>query len=135
VIPRATHYTRLGVAPEATEEEIRAAAAGLVARLKACGASEEAISEAHGLNLESRAARAAYDAQHPPLPLMRLESTWNPVFDDRATCLAVLRRQLEAFLHHAGETVHRPDDTTRSDFTTDFTPTPLLDTQEPRLIS
>lgn len=130
VFPRATHYTLLGIAPEATTAEIRAAAATHVARLKESGASEEAIAEANGLNLESNKFRAAYDAQHPPLPLMRLESTWDPVFDDRATCLAALRRELEAFLRDKGETVHHPDDTTRTDFTTDFTPTPLLDPPE-----
>ncbi|TYK43648.1 hypothetical protein [Actinomadura decatromicini] len=130
VIPRSTLYAQLGVAPEATRGEIRAATNRLVARLKADGADEKTISETPGLNLEKGEARAAYDAQHPPLPLMRLEPAWAPVFDDRAACLAALRRELEAFLLDAGEAVYFPDDTTRTDFTADFTPTPLLDGPE-----
>jgi hypothetical protein len=131
VLPRATHYARLGIAPEATNAEVRVAAAAYVADLRDSGADEHAIAEAHALNLENAEARAAYDAQHPPLPLMRLECTWDPVFDDRATSLAVVRREVEAFLRNSGATVHHPDDTTRADFTADFTPTPLLDPQEP----
>jgi hypothetical protein len=131
VIPRSTHYARLGVAPEATADEIRAAAAKLEDRLRARGATAEEFAEAHAVNLESPQERAAYDAAHPPLPLMRLEPTWNPVFDDKTACLAVLRRELERFLLSAGETVHHPADTTRTDFTADFTPTPMLDAQEP----
>ncbi|TYB43956.1 hypothetical protein [Actinomadura chibensis] len=130
VFPRSTQYARLGVAPEATAGEIRAATNRLAARLKAGGADEETISEMTGLDLEKGEAREAYDAQHPPLPLMRLEPAWAPVFDDRAACLAALRRELEAFLLDAGETVYFPDDTTRTDFTADFTPTPLLDSPE-----
>jgi hypothetical protein len=120
----------LGVAPEATAEEIRAAAARLVAHLRARGASDEEMSEAHSLNLENTTTRTEYDVRHPPLSLMRLEPTWDPVFDDRAACLAVLRRELEDFLRQAGETVYHPVDTTRTDFTADFTPTSLLDGNE-----
>jgi hypothetical protein len=127
VIPRSTQYARLGVAPEATADEIRAAAARLGKALRDSGASPEEMAEAHRANLDSEEARAAYDARHPPLSLLRLEPTWDPVFDDRATCLAVLRRELEAFLRRTGEAVHHPVDTTRTDFTADFTPTPLLD--------
>ena len=125
--PRANRYTQLGIAPEATAAEVRAATDRYVARLKAAGASDDAIAEAHALSLEKPDARAAYDAEHPPLPLLRLEPAWDPVFDDRATSLAALRRVLERFLLDAGEMVHHPDDTTRTDFTADFRPTPLLD--------
>jgi hypothetical protein len=131
VFPRDSHYALLGIAPEATAAEVRAAVAGYVARLRAGGADEGAVARAHGLDLESGEARAAYDARHPPLPLMRLEPTWDPVFDDRATCLAALRREVESFLLAGGEAVHHPDDATRADFTADFTPTPLLDGREP----
>ncbi|MET7688621.1 hypothetical protein ABZT06_11675 [Streptomyces sp. NPDC005483] len=127
VVPRSTEYTRLGVPPEATADEIRAAAARYDALLQARGASDEEIAAAHAVNLESTEARAAHDARHPPLPLLRLEPTWEPVLDDRAVGMTVLRRETEAFLRAAGEDVHHPTDTTRTDFTGDFTRTHLLD--------
>jgi hypothetical protein len=131
VVPQANRYAQLGIAPEATAAEVRAATDRYVARLKAAAASEDAIAEAHALSLEKSDARAAYDAEHPPLPLLRLEPAWDPVFDHRATSLAALRRELERFLLDAGEMVHHPDDTTRTDFTADFRPTPLLDGEQP----
>ncbi|MEV1077561.1 hypothetical protein AB0I98_04800 [Streptomyces sp. NPDC050211] len=127
VVPRSTEYTRLGVPPEATAEEIRAAAARYDALLLARGASEDEIAAAHAVNLENAEARAAHDARHPPLPLLRLEPTWEPVLDDRDVGMTVLRREIEAFLSAAGEDVHHPSDTTRTDFTGDFTRTHLLD--------
>jgi hypothetical protein len=131
VVPRANRYVNLGIAPEATAAEVRAATDQYVARLKAAGASDEAIAEAHALSLEKSEHRAAYDAEHPPLPLLRLEPAGDPVFDDRATSLAAMRRELERFLLDAGEPVHHPDDTTRTDFTADFRPTLLLDGKQP----
>jgi hypothetical protein len=131
VVPRANRFAQLGIAPEATAAEVRAATDRYVTRLKATGASDEAIAEAHALSLEKPEHRAAYDAEHPPLQLLRLEPAWDPVFDDRATSLAALRRELERFLIDAGETVHHPDDTTRIDFTADFRQTPLLDGGQP----
>ncbi len=127
VLPRSSEYTRLGVSPEATAEEIRAAAARYDARLQARGASEDEIAAAHAVNLESAEARAAHDARHPPLLLLRLEPTWEPVLDERDAGLTVLRREVEAFLTAAGESVHHPTDTTRTDFTGDFTRSHLLD--------
>ncbi|MDX2543294.1 hypothetical protein ACOT81_43615 [Streptomyces sp. WI04-05B] len=127
VVPRSTEYSRLGVPPEATADEIRAAAARYDAMLQARGASEDEIAAAHAVNLENAEARAAHDARHPPLPLLRLEPTWEPVLDERDVGLTVLRRELEVFLAAAGEEVHHPTDTTRTDFTGDFTRTHLLD--------
>lgn len=82
---------------------------------------------AHAVSLESAEARAAHDARFPPLPLLRLEPTWEPVLDDRDAGITVLRREIEGFLAAAGESVHHPMDTTRTDFTSDFTRTHLLD--------
>jgi hypothetical protein len=127
VLPRATHYSQLGVRPEATAEEIRAAAARYDARLKADGASKEEVAEAHSVSLENSTARAEHDVRFPPLSLMRLIPSWEPIFDDRAVGLTVLRREIEEFLADAGTAVHHPTDTTRSDFTGDFTYTPLID--------
>ncbi|MBQ0983779.1 hypothetical protein KBZ10_04420 [Streptomyces sp. F63] len=127
VVPRSTEYTRLGVPPEATAQEIRVAAGQYDALLQARGASEDEIVAAHTVNLENAEVRAAHDALFPPLPLLRLEPTWQPVLDERATGLTVLRREIEDFLTAAGEPVHHPIDTTRTDFTRDFTRLHLLD--------
>src|SRR5690242_10617367 len=83
VLPRSTHYSRLGIPPEAGAEEIRAAAARYDAKLKTDGASRQEMAEAHSLSLENSAVRAEHDARFPPLLLMRLVPTWEPVFDDR----------------------------------------------------
>jgi hypothetical protein len=127
VIPRSTEYTRLAAPPEATAEEIRAAAARRDARLRAEGASQDALAAAHEVNLADAGARAEYDARFPPLGLLRFEPTWAAVFDERDTALAVLRREIEAFLAAAGERVFCPSDITRTDFTGDFAHCPLLD--------
>ncbi|MFJ8464421.1 hypothetical protein [Streptomyces swartbergensis] len=129
VVPRTTEYTRLGVPPEATADEIRAAANRNDARLRARGASDEEIAAAHAASIENAEARAAHDARFPPLPLLRLVPTWEPILDTdgKAIGLAVLRREIEAFLTAAGECVHHPMDTTRTDFTGDFARTHLLD--------
>ncbi|MER7407531.1 hypothetical protein ABT373_34920 [Streptomyces sp. NPDC000070] len=129
VVPRTTEYTRLGVPPEATADEIRAAANRNDARLRARGASDEEIAAAHAASIENTEARAVHDARFPPLPLLRLVPTWEPVLDadGKAIGLAVLRREIEAFLTAAGESVHHPVDTTRTDFTGDFARTHLLD--------
>lgn len=127
LMPRRTHYSRLRIPPEATADEIRAAAARYDARLKASGASAEEIAEAHSVSLQNASARAEHDAGFPPLPLMRLAPPWEPMFDDRGLGLTVLRREIETFLLTAGEAVHHPTDTTRSDFTGDFAYNPLID--------
>jgi len=127
VVPRSTQYSRIGTAPEATAEEIRAAAARYDARLLARGASEEEIAAVHTSSLESAEARAAHDERRPPLSLLRLEPTWAPVLDERDAGLTVLRREIETFLTDAGEPVHHPTDTTRTDFTGDFAHSHRLD--------
>jgi hypothetical protein len=129
VVPRTTEYTRLGVPPEATADEVRAAANRHDARLRARGASDEEIAAAHAASIENAEARAAHDARFPPLALLRLVPTWEPILDtdEKAIGLAVLRREIEAFLTAAGESVHHPMDTTRTDFTGDFARTHLLD--------
>lgn len=126
-LPHSSRYTRLGVPPESTTDELRAASARYDAALKARGASEDEIVEAHSVSLENADSRAEHDSRHPPLELMRLEPTWAPVFDDRTTGLEVLRREIEGFLLAKGAAVHHPLDTTRQDFSGDHTHVPLLD--------
>ncbi|MEY9912354.1 hypothetical protein ABIA35_008615 [Catenulispora sp. MAP12-49] len=127
VVPRSTEYAELGVAPAATAEEIRAASARRDVRMRARGAAAEEIAAAHAVNLENAKARAEYDACHPPLALLRLEPTWSALFDERVAGLAVLRREIEAFLFAAGESVFLPTDLDRTDFRGDFTHHRILD--------
>lgn len=126
-ISHSNHYADLGVSPEATAQELRAAAARQDSRLKEEGADEDAVVAAHAVRLENAEARAEHDRDYPPLALMRLEPTWEPFLDDRATGLAVLRREIEAFLADRGADVFHPTDTTRHDFSADFTRVSLLD--------
>jgi hypothetical protein len=125
--PVTTDYTRLGLGPESSVDEIRAASSRLDQRLRRQGADEAELAAAHAIRLESADDRAAYDAAHPPLALLKLRPTWHPVLDDAAVQHHVLRRELELFLQERGEPVYRPSDLTRTDFTADHTPDPLLD--------
>ena len=132
-MPRRTSYTRLGIGPEATADEIRVAAARYVSRLKAEGADEDKLAEANRLkDLAKAEEKARYDDAHPPLGLLSLEATWPGVFEDRTQKLAVLRRELEAFLVGRGSTVYFPSDLTRTDFSGDFTYSPVLDSGRAR---
>jgi hypothetical protein len=126
-IPSATRYTRLGVGPEATAEEVRAATARHVRKLRAGGASEAEIAEVNGLGLTSSEPRAAYDAEQPPLELLRFEPCSTSLFADQGHALVVLRRELEKLLLSSGASVYFPTDVNRSDFSADFVYTPGLD--------
>jgi hypothetical protein len=127
-ILRNTSYTRLGVGPEATADEIRAASDEYVSRLKARGANHDKLAEANELkNLARAEERERYDADHPPLGLLHLEATRSGLFEDRTQGLAVLRRELEAFLARRGSPVYFPSDLTRTDFSEDFTYSSILD--------
>lgn len=127
-IPRGSHYARLGIGPEATADEIRGAADEYASRLRAEGASEDKLAEANELKgLARTTERSRYDAEHPPLGLLRLEETWSGFFEGRAQSLAVLRRELEQFLEDRGAAVHFPSDLSRTDFTDDYAYSPILD--------
>jgi hypothetical protein len=93
-VPPNTHYRQLGIGPEVTAEEIRAATARQVRRLKAQGAGEDEIAEVNGLGFTSAEQWAAYDAGRPPLELLRLEPCWTSLFDDRAHPRRPRRQQL-----------------------------------------
>jgi hypothetical protein len=125
--PATTDYARLGLGPEATADEIRAASSRLDQRLRRQGVSEAELVAAHAIRLESAEGRAAHDAAHPPLLLLKLHPTWHPVLDTPAVQLYVLRRDLEEFLQDRGELIYRPSDLTRTDFSADHTLDPLLD--------
>jgi hypothetical protein len=127
-VPRNTSYARLGVGPEATAEEIQVASSQYLARLKQEHASDDQLKAASALKSLARAdERARYDADHPPLSLLRLEPTWSSFVENRAEGLALLRRELEEFLASRGAEVYYPSDLTRTNFTDDFAYSPILD--------
>lgn len=130
-VPRRTLYERIGVGPDASADEVRSAQTDYVRRLEARGGDEDEIKEANAVNLANKEERGAYDAQHPPIAILRLEPVWYAVFEDRAEGLAVLRRDLERFLGMLGAPVSPPSDLTRADFSDDFAHASLLDGEEP----
>jgi hypothetical protein len=134
--PGPTKYTELGLRPDATSEEIRVATGRQARALKHGGASEKQLADFNAASLTHTDHRAAHDAEHPPCELLRLEPTWNPLFDDPERALGRLRRDLEAFLL-VPEGDDRPipfprvTDLHRGDFHDDFRFHPLLDRKEP----
>lgn len=130
--PRNTRYDQLGIAVDATSEEVRAAENRASTRLRAEGASEEVLAKAHAVDLGKPSARAAYDAENPPLALFRIEPTWAPMFDDRGLALDAVRRDVEAFLRERGVPPRPLSDLERVDFTAEYTFCPLLDEQARR---
>ncbi|MEV0588013.1 hypothetical protein [Nonomuraea sp. NPDC050310] len=127
VLPTRTDYSFLDLGPEATADEIRDASSRLDQRLRREKASEEELARAHAIRLESGDDRDEYDAAHPPLSLLKLLPTWDPIFDDHSAAIFVLRRSIEDHLTGRNEAVYRPSDLTRTDFTADHAPNPLLD--------
>jgi hypothetical protein len=133
--PGPTKYTELGLRPDATSEEIRVATGRQARALKNSGASQERLADFNAATLTHTDHRAAHDADHPPCEFLRLEPTWNPLFDDPERALTRLRRDLEAFLL-APEDDDRPisfprtTDLQRVDFHDDFRFHPLLDRKD-----
>jgi len=126
-VPGRTYYDLLGVGPEATSTEVRRALVEYKKLLQAQNASPEKLAEANALNLADEAAREAYDAARPPLALLRLEPPGGMVFYDRGASLNALRKELEQFFSSRDAEVYYPSDTTRTDFTSDYSYLKLLD--------
>lgn len=85
----------------------------------------------HRLALDKPEDRHAYDQQHPPLALFRLEDcTRDSFLSDPRTMMFLLRAEIAHFLEMRGETVFHPSDLTRDDFLSDFTYCELLDGPE-----
>jgi len=92
---------------------------------------EAEINEVNSYAIDMPENRAAYDRVHPPLALLKLREWPEAPFGDRKTALALLRRELVAFLAALGVDVFHPSDLTRRDFSGDFTESEYLDGPQP----
>lgn len=150
---RVSRYADLGVTPEALADELREAKAEATAALDverarldtelrslapdATARSREirrALDEIdrrkvqlNQITIDNPEARQAYDREHPPFGLLKLEDASRDGFVATRTALTLIRRELSRLFSSQGEDVFHPSDLHREDFTGDFTPNSLLD--------
>jgi chromosome segregation ATPase len=92
---------------------------------------EARIREINRASLTDPEKRAQYEAEHSPLSLLKVERCSDEgLFDNRLT-VALVRREVSAWLADRGEQVFHPTDLTRADFSRDFIPDPVLDGDDP----
>jgi curved DNA-binding protein CbpA len=132
-----SHYSRLGVSPDASAAQIRQARDNLILELRQRGRREparraELTKRAEEINnvgaeLSAPAKRARYDKHHQHLRLFTIRSAAAPMFTDPQDRIEVLHRVIGARLREAGVPIRPLSDLDRSDFTADLTPNDLLD--------
>jgi hypothetical protein len=159
-VPERTRYDRLGVGPDASNDDLRWAKLEAVSRLnqerlalqerldrlttgretdpdgddpevvelrRQISERKQGADEINGWNLDKPEARLAYDCDHPPLALLKLDPSADAALTEPRTCLFLLRSAIAEFLEARGEAVFHPSDLTRPDFTDDFSFHELLD--------
>lgn len=132
-----SHYSRLGVSPDATPEEIRQARDRLIRELKEQARREparkaEITERQQRINgdadvLVRPAKRAQYDRDHEHLRFFTIRSAAAPMFTSAPDRVDVLHRVLSAHLRAAGVRLRPLSDVDRHDFSADITPNTLLD--------
>lgn len=132
-----SHYTVLGVAPDATAAEIRKAHSRIGTELnlrqrKEPGNRAEVVERRKYVNgiaaeLTSPAKRAEYDRLHADLRFFAVRTAAAPLFADAGQRVEVLRRAIAAHLAAAGVPAQPACDLDRVDFRADHTPNALLD--------
>ena len=132
-----SHYSLLGVSPDATAAEIRKARDTLIRELRERQRREptrrQELTERQrlinnvGEELARPAKRAKYDKDHEHLRFFTVRSAAAPMFTDPVDRIDVLHRVISAHLHAAGVRVRPLSDLDRSDFTADLTQNSLLD--------
>ncbi len=132
-----SHYSLLGVSPDATAAEIRQARDNLVHQLKLRRRREptrkqelverETLINSIGEELARPAKRARYDKDHEHLRFFTIRSAAAAMFTDPRDRIDVLHRVISAHLRAAGVSVRPLSDLDRVDFTTDVAPNTLLD--------
>jgi curved DNA-binding protein CbpA len=132
-----SHYSRLGISPDATAAEIRQARDGLVRQLKEQlrrepGRKDELTKRQEEINnlgteLARPAKRAQYDKEHEHLRFFTVRSAAAPMFADPQDRIDVLHRVISARLRAQGVRIRPLSDLDRGDFTADLTPNDLLD--------
>lgn len=132
-----SHYSRLGISPDATAAEVRQARDNLIrelrerqrrepARRKELAEREREINNV-GNELARPAKRAEYDKEHEHLRFFTVRSAAAPMFADPQDRIDVLHRVIAARLRDAGVRIRPLSDLDRGDFTADLTPNDLLD--------
>jgi hypothetical protein len=131
-----SHYAVLGVPPDATAGEIRAARDRAIERLRERQRREPANREqllehqkavnAAGEELARPTRRAQYDLDNPHIAYLTARRLAATLFVERSNVETILR-SIMAHLTEVGIPVAPLSDLDRSDFEADFTAMPLLD--------
>lgn len=132
-----SHYSLLGVSPDATAAEIRQARDSLVRELRERQRREptrrQELTERQrminniGEELARPVKREQYDRDHEHLRFFTIRSATAPMFTDPQDRIDVLHRVISAHLRAAGVPVRPLSDLDRDDFTADVTRNDLLD--------
>jgi len=132
-----SYYAVLGVAPDATQAEIRKAHSRIGTELNRRQRNEpdkrtEVVERRKYINgiaaeLTSPAKRAEYDRANTDLRFFTVRNVAAPMFADRGHRIDVLYRAITAHLAAAGVPARPVSDLDRTDFRDDQTPNALLD--------
>lgn len=133
-----SHYSVLGIAPDAEAKEIRESQNRIIGDLKrqfGMARTEErrAIEErlkninAIGDELSRPATRQAYDARNAHLTFFVVRKAVAPILEDRELRLRWVHKAVRDFLIQKGETMEPLADLERTDFSADFSPNQMLD--------
>jgi curved DNA-binding protein CbpA len=132
-----SHYSQLGVTPDATAAEIRQARDMLIRQLRERQRREptrrqelverQRLINNIGEDLARPAKRAQYDKENEHLRFFTVRTAAAAMFTDRRDRIDVLHRVVSAHLRAAGVPVRPLSDLDRADFTADVTPNNLLD--------
>jgi curved DNA-binding protein CbpA len=130
-------YSRLGVSPDASAGEIRAARDRLIRELREQKRREparkaELTAREQQVNSDAEmlarpAKREQYDQEHEHLRFFTIRSAAAPMFTSTADRIDVLHRAISAHLRGRGVRIRPLSDVDRGDFTSDVTPNTLLD--------
>lgn len=135
-----SHYSVLGVLPDADPSEIRASQSKAYAELDKKLRRTSDPDEQHRLveqqtrvnaigdQLCDKERRKAYDKENPHLTFFVIRRAAAPAFCERPLFLLMAHRAARDFLVRKGETVDPITDLERTDFSADFTENALLDT-------
>jgi hypothetical protein len=134
-----SHYSVLGIGPDAEAKEIRDSQSRIVGDLKrklgmARGSEEKRVIEERLKNINSIGdelsrpkSRQAYDARNAHLTFFVVRKAVAPILEDRELRLRWVHKAVRDFLIQKGETMEPLADLERTDFSADFSPNQMLD--------
>jgi hypothetical protein len=136
-----SHYSVLGLKPDALPAQIRDARDRLVEDLRVKqwlepGNRDAYLAEQDRINraaeeLARPARREEYDRANPHLRFFTVRTTAEPMFVSVTDRMASLRAAIAAHLDAAGAPLALASELARQDFTADFARNPLLDGDDP----